>query len=607
MPPARQRPLPFDADDELSDSTSPSVAPSQVVGPGPVTERAASMISEMTLPLDLSGKSVYVVDAFALMFQVFHALPEMTSPQGQPVGCIFGFLRDLLYLLDVRKPDHLFVAFDMPGKTFRHDLYAAYKEDRAEMPDSLRDQIPGVQRMIDALGVPRLGVPDYEADDVMATLARLVEQAGGSCILVTNDKDCRQLLSDRVRIFLIRKQMEYDTQSLAQEWGVRPEQVVDFQALIGDPVDHIPGVPLIGPKIAGQLLQQYETLEGIYAHLAEIPGAKRKQNLAEYRDTVLLSRRLVRLETEMPLTLDWEASRPGRIRNDELVSLCREYGFRTYSERFGRLSLATRDEVVNPSIAGREVSSRLELEALEETLLAEPTLALSVIASDPSTAWGKIRGFAFAWGDPIQSAWVPARLLSERDEVPARGLRRVFESSAVRKVGHDLKVACVLLRSAGVRLEALELDTMIAAYLLDAGSRNHGLAELSRRYLGEDLPERQSTGGREPESYDQGAPEITSALLRVEAVWKLIPILRRLLDEQGLTEVMFQLEMPLVPVLAAIESVGIRVDASRLAELERTYSHRLHDLEREIVELAEQSFNINAPKQLGRILFEKLK
>ncbi len=228
-------------------------------------------------PASLAGQTVWVVDAHSLIHQVFHALPEMTSPKGEPVGAVFGFTRDLLYLLEEKRPDYLFCAFDLPGKTFRHAMYEPYKAQRVEMHEDLVPQIPAIRRVIAALGIPMLAYEACEADDVLATVARLTDDRCGECYLVTGDKDCRQLITDRVKVFNIRKNELFDREKLIAEWGVTPEQVVDFQALVGDSVDNVPGVPLIGPKFARQLLEQYGTLEAVLDHAGEVPGAKRKR------------------------------------------------------------------------------------------------------------------------------------------------------------------------------------------------------------------------------------------------------------------------------------------------------------------------------------------
>ena len=224
-------------------------------------------------------QTVYVVDAFSLIFQVFHALPEMTSPSGQPVAAVHGFARDLIDLLEKKKPDFLFCAFDLSEITFRNELFPDYKAGRKEMPADLQLQIPQIRRMVEALGIPVLELAGYEADDVLATVARQAEQAGFDCFLVTSDKDCRQLITERVKMYNIRKDQVLDAAALQADWGIRPDQVVDFQALVGDAVDNVPGIPLIGPKIASELLGKYETLEGVLDHAWEVSGAKRRENL----------------------------------------------------------------------------------------------------------------------------------------------------------------------------------------------------------------------------------------------------------------------------------------------------------------------------------------
>ena len=272
----------------------------------PLAEPLPAEPSPADPPCPEVRRTVYLVDAYSLIFQVFHALPEMTSPSGQPVAAVHGFTRDLIDLLEKKKPDYLFCAFDVPGPTFRDELYPEYKAGRKEMPADLQLQIPQIRRMLDALGIPVLELPGYEADDVLATVARRAEQAGFDCVLVTSDKDCRQLITERVKMYNIRKDQVLDAAALQADWGIRPDQVVDFQALVGDSVDNVPGIQLIGPKIASELLGKYETLEGVLDHAGEVSGDKRRANLLAGREIALLCRRLVRLVDDVPVEFDWE-------------------------------------------------------------------------------------------------------------------------------------------------------------------------------------------------------------------------------------------------------------------------------------------------------------
>jgi DNA polymerase-1 len=292
-------------------------------------------------PPNLRGWTIYLVDAHSLIFQVFHALPEMSSPRGEPVGAVFGFTRDMLYLLEQKQPDVLICAFDMPGPTFRHDLYQAYKADRREMPEALVTQIPKIRDMLAALSIPVLALPGFEADDVLATLARLCDAQQADCYVVTGDKDCRQLITDHVSIYNIRKDAVMDAMALADDWGIRPDQVVDFQALVGDKVDNVPGVPLIGPKIACELLTTYGTLDAVLDNAANVKGAKRSQNLLQSRAQALLSRQLVRLDDNVPVVPDWNAGRVGGFDHNRLDELCGEFGFRSFGDQVARMSQAS--------------------------------------------------------------------------------------------------------------------------------------------------------------------------------------------------------------------------------------------------------------------------
>src|SRR4029079_6542424 len=264
------------------------------------------------------------------------ALPEMSSPRGEQVGAVYGFVRDMLYLMEEKKPNALICAFDLSGPTFRDELYDAYKAERGEMPEELVGQIPKIERVLEAMGIPVLSCQGFEADDVLATLARICDEAGANCFIVTGDKDCRQLITDRVAVFNIRKNQVFDAAALREDWGIGPDQVVDFQALVGDKVDNVPGVPGIGPKTAQQLLETYGTLDNLLENAAEVPGAKGKK-LIECRDQALLSRQLVRLDNQVPITPDLYASRVGGIDHEAIIERFADFGFRTFAERVAKL------------------------------------------------------------------------------------------------------------------------------------------------------------------------------------------------------------------------------------------------------------------------------
>ena len=258
----------------------------------------------------------------------------MTSPSGQPVNAVYGFTRDLFNLLETKQPDFLFCAFDLPGKTFRHEIYEQYKAGRAEIHEDLLPQFAFVHRMVEALGIPLLAYEGMEADDIVATVARITDELGGECYVVTGDKDCRQLITDRVKVYNIRKNEILDRDFLRRDWGIRPDQVVDYQALVGDSTDNVPGVPLIGPKAARDLLEKYGTLENILAHADEVSGAAKKENLKKYREQALMSRVLVKLDTCVPIEIPWRSARSSCGDPAAARALFEEFGFRRLAEQF---------------------------------------------------------------------------------------------------------------------------------------------------------------------------------------------------------------------------------------------------------------------------------
>ncbi|MFH1919491.1 MAG: DNA polymerase I [Planctomycetota bacterium] len=567
-----------------------------------------------TPPESLEGQTVYVVDAHSLIYQVFHALPEMAGPRGEPVAAVFGFARDMLYLLEVKRPDYLLCAFDLPGKTFRHDLFDQYKIHRPEMPDELRPQVASIRRLIGPLGIPALGCESFEADDVMATLARIVEERGGECCLVTSDKDCRQLITDRVKLYNIRKDRLYDRDALTAEWGIAPEQVVDFQALVGDSVDNVPGVPLIGPKFARQLLETYGTLEEVLAHAGEVSGTKRKQNLIDGREQALLSRKLVRLDPNVPVAVDWAGGRTGGIDRDRVLELFQEFGFRSLAEKVDALEGKPAPRKPEIRAEYRLVDTPEALEAFVGQLRQQKCISLDTETTSVWPRWAQLVGLSFAWKD--DEAWylpvrAPAGQRCLDPEKTLEALRPVLEDRAIEKVGQNLKYDMIVLRSAGVELAGVAFDTMVASYLLDAGQRNHNLDDLALRYLDHTtikISELIGTGKNQKRMDEVPVGQVADyagedALLPL----RLRPLLAEKLAEAGLEKLLTELELPLIDVLVELEYNGIKIDVDRLAELSVRHAARIETLEREIYDLAGRTFNIASPKQLQEILFTEQK
>ncbi len=560
----------------------------------------------------LEGRSVYVVDSHSLIFQVFHVMSDMAGPGGQPIGAIFGFTRDILGLLEKKCPDYLFCAFDSPGPTFRHERFPEYKIHRHEMPEDLRPQIPAIRRILEAMGVPVLQLATYEADDILATVARRAEDRGADVYLVTSDKDCRQLISDRVRLLNVRKDEIFDAERLLQAWGVRPDQTVDFQALVGDSVDNVPGVPLIGPKIAGDLLQQFGTLDAVLEHAEEVRGAKRRQNLIEGRETALLSRELVRLVDDVPVDIDFAAAHVGGINVAGAQDLFDEFGFRTFGARVSHLDASEAPKIWDTDY--RTIATPEGLDELVADLGGRNSIAFDTETTHRNPRWAEIVGYSIATG-PGQACYVPVRAPDGDPcldpKTVADALRPILENPDIEKTGQNLKYDMVVCRGAGIRLAGVTFDTMVADYLLQAGGRNHGLDDLAKRYLNHTtikISELIGTGKNQKRMDEVPVATVAEyASEDADVPWRLRDILTHRLDEENLAGLFADVEIPLIDVLAEMEYSGVKVDVARLDELSRDYGGRLADLEGEIHELAGHSFNVASPKQLAVVLFDELK
>ena len=575
-------------------------------------ETSPEVADQIDDPRDLTGRVVYVVDAHSLIYQVFHAMPEMSSPAGQPVGATHGFTRDVLDLIEKKKPDYLFVAFDHPSEGFRAKIYPQYKANRESMPVDLRSQIGDIRRMLDALGVAAISCPGYEADDIMATMAKEVDHRGGRCLLVTSDKDCRQLLTERVKLYNIRKNLIYDADELLQDWGIRPDQVVDFQALVGDAVDNVPGVPLIGPVLARQLLERYGNLESVLQNAEHVSGVKRRENLMNGRDQAMMSRELVRLVPDSPIEVDWRAGRVGGVQRDSALQLCREFGFRRLADRIA--GLAVQHAPTSWDTHYELIADEQSLRSLVERLRAGRRFSLDTETTAPNPRWAEIVGYSFSWEEG-QAAYVPVRAPAGDPCVDAQRaaelLKPILEDPTIEKIGQNLKYDAIALRGVGIELAGLAFDTMVADYLLSPGERTHDLNDLSKRYLNHQtvkIKELIGVGSKQKRMDQVPVDKVAHyAAEDADIPMRLVSVLEERLADEQLTELYRETELPLLHVLADMEYLGIRVDVELLATMSERFSHKLAELEAEIHVLAGEPFNIESPKQLAGVLFDRLK
>ena len=571
---------------------------------------------------------LYLIDGSSQMYRAYHA-PIRTAEgtllrnaQGRPTNAVYIFVTMLRKLLKEHHPRYIAASFDLPGRTFRDDLASDYKANRRPMPDELAAQISLVHRACEALGVPIITQDRYEADDVIGTMAERAAAQGFDVAIVTGDKDFFQLVRDGIRVFNPRDDGTwYDAAGVQEKFGVRPDQVVDVLALMGDTIDNVKGVPGIGEKGGRELIATYGSLDALLARAAEVPQKKYREALLAHRDEARSSRELLRIQTNVPVDVDIAALQYCGPSREACYELFAELGFRSLMMEYA----PTADTVTKQY---RLVATLPELEALVSELRGAGRFALRVLPNEAGAVRAEIVGIAFA-AQPRGASYLPlghrlsgsgTALLDSPESSPASAtvslpdalgtLRPLLEDPQVEKIGHDLKFDSIVLARHGIELRGIGVDTMLASYLLDATRTGHPLEATALEHLGykalseEDLCGRGAKALRLSETPPSAALDYAGE--RADLALQLASRLWSMLVDDQLDSVYEQLERPLIPVLVRMERAGIRIDGPALAAQSQHIEHELNVRSGQIFELAGEPFNINSPQQLSRILFDKL-
>jgi DNA polymerase-1 len=559
---------------------------------------------------------VYLIDGSSQMYRAYHA-PVRTAEggllrnaQGRPTNAVYIFVTMLRKLLNDHKPEYIAASFDLPGRTFRDDMVSDYKANRAPMPDELAEQIPMVHGACEALGVPILTSERYEADDVIGTLAEKASASGFDVVIVTMDKDFFQLVRDGIRVFNPREEGTwYDAAGVKEKMGVAPEQVVDVLALMGDTIDNIKGVPGIGEKGARELIVTYGGIENLIAHAAEIKNKRQREGLLEHADAARQSQQLARIRTDVPVEFDPEAVRYRGGTRERSFEIFNELGFRGLAKEYA----PTASTIAKTY---RIVNTPEDVRALSDRLKASGHFALRVLPDQPTAMRTSIVGFAFST-TPREADYVPVghRGLSETASLPVQialdALRSVLEDATIQKDGHDLKFDAIVLARHGITLRGLGTDTMLASYLVDATRSEHRLEELALEYTSYKALTDEDLCGRGAKAVSLADVPVEAALTyageRADLVGQLAPMFRDLLAKEGLFPVYEQVDLPLVPVLVEVERAGVRIDGPALAAQSKWFEEELAKRTAQIYAVAGGEFNINSPKQLSEVLFDRLR
>jgi len=588
------------------------------------------MTQPATLPLP-TKRRITLIDGYGFVFRAYHSLPPLTRKDGTPVGAVYGFTSMLMKLLAQSKADHIAVIFDMGGPTFRHNLYNDYKANRPPLPEDLRPQFPIMREVANAFNLPIVELAGYEADDIIATYARLAKEAGEEVIIVSSDKDLMQLIGDGVTMYDPLKSKVIDKPEVLEKFGVTPEQLLDVLSLMGDSSDNVPGVPGIGPKTAAELINHYGNLESLLERTNEIPQQKRRESLITYRDQAILSQKLIRLCDTVPVQYSLAELAMRQLDEDKLIAFLNEQGFQTLITR-ARQQWNIRNDAMNTgqptAVAAQESPADYLLitsEAQLKTWLshAEASGKLGVSLEVESEGSDRIAGMALAAGNSkaayvaviapkpaAQELFQFSETKKEEIGIPLVAvlslLKPLLDNPAILKIGYDIKKLQLAL---GVMIEPSD-DIMLLSYVAAAGNHSHELEVISERYAGRKVESCKSlTGsGKNLVLFSQLPPEQCLAYAAEKACLILVAhkTLKRTLFEQHLLTVYETIERPLTNVLTEMERTGIKIDVQRLRQLSGEFTVKLHQLEKEIYALAGCEFNIGSPKQLGEVLFERM-
>ena len=610
--------------------------------------------------MENTEKKLFLLDAYALIYRAFFALsknPRMNS-KGVNTSAVMGFLNSLYEILQKEKPTHIGVAFDVSGTAQRQAEYSEYKANREKMPDDLRDSIPYIIRLIEAFNIPVYGVEGYEADDVIGTLSKKAEQQGFITYMMTPDKDFGQLVTDKILLYKPAKFGEpaqvWGPKEVCERYGIKePKQLIDILGLWGDAADNIPGIPGIGEKTAAQLVQKYGSVENLIAHADELKG-KQKENVINFAEQGLLSKALATINLEVPVEFNEEELKTKEPDVPTLMALFEELEFKTFAKRFledykkthgdvpqaetptpkpsapnlfsttppssefdlfhqgdnsGLLEFSDKDSAKTVPHDYKLVENDADIKSLVDLLCKQKQFVFDTETTNIDVYSAELVGLSFAI--KAHEAWylsMPAD--REACQKKLELLRPLFENEGIRKIGQNLKYDISMLAQYGISVKGPMFDTMLAHYLLEPEQRHNMdyLAEVYLNYLTipiEDLigkGRQQKTMREVPvEQVKEYAAE--DADITLQLYEKLMPLLK----ENGVEKLFYEIEMPLVPVLSRMEANGVKIDTENLQQISEEFGKEIRKIEEQIYGAAGTPFNIASPKQLGEILFEKLK
>ncbi|PTY80140.1 DNA polymerase I [Heyndrickxia sporothermodurans] len=543
----------------------------------------------------MSNKLI-LIDGNSIAYRAFFALPLLNNEKGIHTNAIYGFTTMLMKILNEEKPTHILVAFDAGKTTFRHKTFKEYKGTRQKTPPELSEQFPFIRELLDAYGIQRYELANYEADDIIGTLSLKAEKEGFEVKVISGDKDLTQLSSKETTVCITKKGItdieEYTPEHINEKYGLTPEQIIDMKGLMGDASDNIPGVPGIGEKTAIKLLKEFNTLENLLESIEHVSGKKLKEKLEEYKEQAIMSKQLATITREAPITIELNETKYKNENDEKLISLFKELGFNSLIDKLDVKTSLEQEEKM------KDLPYEIVENITEELFTSESSLYVEILEDNYHT--GEIIGLGMS--NQNGTYFFPA------DEALKSPLFKNWaEDESKKKFVYDGKAAIVSLRRFGIDLKGIDFDLLIASYLLNPSENVDDFASVAKRHGFTDIQSDEQVYGK---GVKQKVPE--KKVLAEHVARKAIGISSVVdqclkdLEENNQLQLFEELELPLSFILATMESTGIKVDVQRLKEMGEEILGRLQTIEAKIFDLAGEMFNINSPKQLGIILFEKL-
>ena len=547
------------------------------------------------------NKTLVIIDGNSIINRAFYALPEMSNKEGLKTNAIYGFTNMLLKIIDTYNPTHISVAFDRKAPTFRHIEFKEYKAGRKKMPDELREQFEPLKDLLDKFNIHRLEIDGYEADDIIGTVSKIAEDNGFKVYIVTGDKDAIQLASNKTTTLITKKGVgeveEYDYDSVIEKYEMTPTQFIDLKGLMGDKSDNIPGVPGIGEKTGIKLIKEFSSIEGIFDNIDSIKGSTKKK-LEENKELAIMSKKLATIIRDVPVEFNLEELEYGNYNTKDILDVFKYLGFTSLIPRIG--SLDESEDIVNE--ANVEISKLEDIDEFINKVKENNELIIKTVTREGNILDKRIK-YIFLSVDGKKIYYV--------EENSIHKLEYIFTSNEIKKLGYNLKDDYIALKPYGIKLENIYFDITIAEYLIDSmSSTSYECSAIAMKYLTKKVKTKEELLGKgvKAKKYqDLSFEELSSHISQIiDTVKSVITIMEENLKESNMDGLLYHVEMPLVEVLADMEYEGVKVDKEKLNELGSQFKEIIKKLESEIYKISGEEFNINSPKQLGVILFEKL-